>query len=319
LNRFAKSIAFVVLIALLGSILALAGCSSPKSTDKVVAEVNGVKIYNSELERQVQAQLGNHMDQFQGAEGQKMLATFKAQILDMLIDNELIVQEAKKKGFKVSKKEIDDRIKEIRGQFKSDQEYKAALQQAGLTESDVPRQVERMIYAEKLLADLFKGVKATDKEIEDYYKKNEASFIVPESVKLSHIFSTSESTATKALEAIKGGMPFEEAVSKYSEDLATLQLKGDLGTQTATTLQQGFGDDFAKAVMALKAGEVSKVIKSAMGYHIVKVFAKIPQAKKTLAEAKNDIILQVENAKKQEIYTKWIAEIKKKAKIKKYL
>ena len=319
MNRFAKSIAFVVLIALLGSILALAGCSSPKSTDKVVAEVNGVKIYNSELERQVQAQLGNHMDQFQGAEGQKMLATFKAQILDMLIDNELIVQEAKKKGFKVSKKEIDDRIKEIRGQFKSDQEYKAALQQAGLTESDVPRQVERMIYAEKLLADLFKGVKATDKEIEDYYKKNEASFIVPESVKLSHIFSTSESTATKALEAIKGGMPFEEAVSKYSEDLATLQLKGDLGTQTATTLQQGFGDDFAKAVMALKAGEVSKVIKSAMGYHIVKVFAKIPQAKKTLAEAKNDIILQVENAKKQEIYTKWIAEIKKKAKIKKYL
>lgn len=319
MNRFAKSIAFVVLIALLGSILALTGCSSPKSTDKVVAEVNGVKIYNSELERQVQAQLGNHMDQFQGAEGQKMLATFKAQILDMLIDNELIVQEAKKKGFKVSKKEIDDRIKEIRGQFKSDQEYKAALQQAGLTESDVPRQVERMIYAEKLLADLFKGVKATDKEIEDYYKKNEASFIVPESVKLSHIFSTSESTATKALEAIKGGMPFEEAVSKYSEDLATLQLKGDLGTQTATTLQQGFGDDFAKAVMALKAGEVSKVIKSAMGYHIVKVFAKIPQAKKTLAEAKNDIILQVENAKKQEIYTKWIAEIKKKAKIKKYL
>jgi len=319
LNRFAKSIAFVVLIALLGSILALAGCSSPKSTDKVVAEVNGVKIYNSELERQVQAQLGNHMDQFQGAEGQKMLATFKAQILDMLIDNELIVQEAKKKGFRVSKKEIDDRIKEIRGQFKSDQEYKAALQQAGLTESDVPRQVERMIYAEKLLADLFKGVKATDKEIEDYYKKNEASFIVPESVKLSHIFSTSESTATKALEAIKGGMSFEEAVSKYSEDLATLQLKGDLGTQTATTLQQGFGDDFAKAVMALKAGEVSKVIKSAMGYHIVKVFAKLPQAKKTLAEAKNDIILQVENARKQEIYTKWIAEIKKKAKIKKYL
>lgn len=319
MNRFAKSIAFVALIALLGSILALAGCSSPKSTDKVVAEVNGVKIYNSELERQVQAQLGSHMDQFQGAEGQKMLATFKAQILDMLIDNELIVQEAKEKGFKVSKKEIDDRIKEIRGQFKSDQEYKAALQQAGLTESDVPRQVERMIYAEKLLADLFKGVKATDKEIEDYYKKNETSFIVPESVKLSHIFSTSESTATKALEAIKSGLPFEEAVSKYSEDFATLQLKGDLGTQTATTLQQGFGGDFAKAVMALKAGEVSKVIKSARGYHIVKVFAKLPQVKKTLTEAKNDIILQVENAKKQEIYTKWIAEIKKKAKIKKYL
>lgn len=302
------------------AVLALAsGCSKPQSADKVVAEVNGVKIYNSELERQVQAQIGGHLEQFQTTEGQKMLQTFRTQVLDMLIANELIVQEAKRKGHKVTKKEVDDRLKEIRSQFKSDQEYKAAIEAAGLLESDLPRQVERVLYAEKILAEIFKDVKVTDKEIEDYYRKNGTAFEVPETVRLSHIFTTSEATATKALAAIEGGMSFEEAALAFSEDPTTKQLKGDLGTQTATTLEQGLGADFAKAVMALKAGEVSEVIKSTMGFHIVKMFAKMPAGKRSLAEAKDEIRTTIENTKKQGIYQKWIEGLKKKAKIKKYL
>lgn len=320
--RLLKVLFIPLLIGLLvAGVLLVNGCTrNAASTDKVVAEVNGEKIFNSEVERQLNAVIGSHGSQLQGEEGKKMIESFRKQILENLINNLLVVQEAKKQGFKVTQKEIQERISEIKKSFKSEEEYKAALKQNGLTESDVPREVEKMILAEKVLEKVLKGIEVSDKEISDYYEKNKSQFKVPESVEIAHIFVSSESSATKALDEIKKGLSFEEAVLKYSEDTSTKLNKGNLGMQPRTTLEQAFGKEFSDAVFKLAKGEISeKVIKSQVGFHIVKLINKRAAGLLTLKEAKDQIKNQLLNQKQRQAYDKWLNEIRKKAKIKKYI
>lgn len=319
--RLLRIVSTPLLIGLLVvGILIVNGCTRRTAADKVVAEVNGEKIFNSEVEKQLNAVIGSHGSQLQGEEGKKMIEAFRKQILDNLIDNLLIIQEAKRQGFKATQKEIQARIDEIKKSFPSEKEYKAALEQNGLTEADVPGEVEKMILAEKLLEKVLKGIEVSDKEISDYYEKNKSQFEVPESVEIAHIFVQGESSATSALNEIKKGLSFEEAVSKYSEDTSTKLNKGNLGMKPRTTLEQAFGKEFSDAVFKLTKGEVSKeIIKSQVGFHIVKLISRKKAGIQTLEEAKDQIKNQLLNQKQREVYDKWLAEIKKKAEIKKYI
>lgn len=311
----------LLIVLLIAGVLTVSGCTRKTvSTDKVVAEVNGEKIYNSEVERQLSVVIGSHGSQLQGEEGKKMIEAFRKQILENLIDNLLIIQEAKKRGFKATPEEIKARIEEIKKSFKTEQEYRAALAQSGLTESDVPKGVEKMILTEKLLKKVLGGIKVSDEEIKEYYEKNKSQFKVAESAEIAHIYLQSESSATIALNEIKKGMTFEDAVLKYSEDTSTKLNKGNLEMQQRTILEQAFGKEFADAVFKLDKGEISKEpIRSQVGFHIVKVINKRPAGILKLSEAKDQIRNQLLNQKQREAYDKWLSEVRKKAKIKKYM
>lgn len=316
------------LLAILGVFLAvlliLSGCSkkpeAQKLEDKVVAEVNGDKIYNSELEAQLSSVLGSHASQFQGEEGQKMLEQFRKQILEQLIEYRLIVQQAKKEGFKVAKTDVDKRIDEIKKQFQSEADFKAALSQAGISESELPQKIEEQILAEKMLDKVFKEIKVEESEMKDYYEKNKNSFYTSETAEFAHVMVADEKTAQKVIEEIKGGLKFEEAVTKYSTDQMTKNNKGSFGALTKQVIEQMFGPDFAKAIFSLKEGEVyEKPLVTASGYHVVKLIKKEPAHLRTYEEAKADLKNIILQKKQQEVYTKWIDEVKKKATIKRYI
>jgi parvulin-like peptidyl-prolyl isomerase len=302
----------------------LAGCSqkpkAQKLEDKVAAEVNGVKIYSSEVEAQLNSVLGSHASQFQGEEGKKMLDQFRKQILEQLIEFELIVQKAEKEGIKVTDEEVKKRIEEIKKQFPSEADYKNALSQAGLTESELPQKVKKQLLAEKMIEKLFKDIKVEEAEMKDYYEKNKKSFFTSETAEFAHILVADEKTANQVLKEIQGGLSFEEAVNKYSTDNMTKNNKGNFGPLNRQVIEQMFGPDFASAIFSLKEGEVySKPLTSASGYHIVKLIKLTPAHQRSYEEAKGDVKNLLLQKKQQGIYTKWIEEIKKKAKIKRYI
>ncbi len=319
-----KRLVLTLIAILVIAALVVSGCSSKKTPEKleqkVAAEVNGTKIYASEVEAQLASVLGSHASQLQGEEGQQMIEQFRKQILEQLIEFELIYQEAVKKGYKVTDADVKKRVEEIKKQFPSEDEFKKALQQAGITESELPERVKKQIYAEKMVEEIFKDIKVTDKEIEDYYKKNKDSFYTSETANFSHVLVADEETAKKVISEIKGGLSFEKAVEKYSTDTMTKNNKGNFGAVTKTAIEQMFGPDFSAAVFSLKEGEISsKPLVSSMGYHVVKLIKKEPARLLSLEEAKETIKNAVTQQKQNEIYTKWIEEVKKKAKIKRYI
>lgn len=125
------------------------------------------------------------------------------------------------------------------------------------------------------------NVMPTNTEIEDFYKKNKSTFISPENVKLAHVFfefgDDKNAALTKAndvaLQIKTGKITFEKAVAQYSEDKNSVEKAGDIGWLAINDAdnQQVMGQNFFDKVFALDTGEVSSVIESNAGYHIVKV------------------------------------------------
>ena len=138
-------------------------------------------------------------------------------------------------------------------------------------------------YVTNMKADMFKddSLIPSDSDIETFYKKNKSSFISPENVKLAHIyfkFNNDKSAAFKkasdVLTQIKSGkITFEKAVSQYSEDTDSVASAGEIGwlsiedSDTMATM----GENFFDKVFQLDAGDISDIIESNAGYHIVKV------------------------------------------------
>lgn len=319
-----RTILPVLLAVMLLTAAVLAGCSqkAPESAtkDRVVADVNGTKIYFSQVEAQLAAVIGGHTEQFQGEEGQAMLDNFRQQILEGLIERELIIQEAEKAGIEVTEEEINNRIDELKKQFQTEEQFKAALQQAGITEEELPDEVRRMLLTEKMLDGIFKDLEVTNEEARQYYEENKDSFQIPETANIAHILVTDEETARKAIEEINAGKPFEDAVAEYSQDAATQENNGEIGFQSREVLTQTFGPDFAEAAFSLEPGEVyNEPVVSVVGYHVIKLIDKKEAHLQTFEEAQEQIKAQLLAEKQQQEYQKWIDEVKANAKIERYL
>lgn len=168
-------------------------------------------------------------------------------------------------------------------------------------------------FLEKELGDRVQKITVSDKEMEDYYKKN------PE-IRFSHIVIEVKpgATAAQRAEALKRGQeiyeevkkskrPFEELVRLYSDDLVTKQTGGDAGFQSRMSLTPNFYETLAK----MKVGETRGLIETPFGFHIVRVTGR-----RTFANAdKRQIRMAVHNEKRLDIFNDYFARLKKNYKI----
>ena len=176
----------------------------------------------------------------------------RSQILNILINDEVFLQGAERDGALATEQEVESYVSQLL------QEKSAELQNI--------------------------NTMPTDSQVEDFYRKNMQGFFQAENVKLAHVVKLktddekkNEENAvlmTEVAEKIKNGsLTFEQAVSDYTDDAESKALGGDIGwlsidNQSAIA---GFGQDFVDAVMNLKTGEISGMLESNVGYHIVKV------------------------------------------------
>ncbi|MCH4890408.1 peptidylprolyl isomerase [Acidaminobacter sp. JC074] len=153
---------------------------------------------------------------------------------------------------------------------------------------------------------LLDSVKVEDKEIEDFYGQNAAMFSNPESVTASHILVDTEEKANVILEELKGDKSFEDAAKEYSS-CPSSQNGGDLGNFTRGRMVP----EFENAAFAMDVNEVSGVVPTQFGFHIIKVTDKQEASQKTLEEAKEEIANTVLLQKQQQVYLAKVDEIKK--------
>ena len=251
--------------------------------DGVAAVVAGEPIFDSEVDEQVYLffmQSGARPDSMQQLAARK-------DILDRLVDEKLIVQEAKRKQVVVADSElihqVDDAVAEAKQRLGGDSGYQAELSREGITESDLREryrgEIRRQLLANQLLhKELNLKMEVSPVEAEAYFKANPGDFPKrPEELGLAVVQISIEPESSAVAAALKRaqdaqarlrkGDSFARLAQEVSDDPGTRAAGGDLGFF-------GHGDldsTFEKAAFALKPGETSGIVRTPFGFHIIKV------------------------------------------------
>jgi len=203
-----------------------------------------------------------------------------------VITREVLYQEAKKKGFD-QKKEILAKVDEIR----------------------------RMMAIDALLEETLKGKsEVSDAEVQQYYKENQQQFTEPREVRIRHLFVNSEPVLQEVRSKLAKGESFEKLASQYNIDL-TRDDGGDLGFVKRGQLSPAFAQFEEVAFSLRNPGDVSDVVKTPLGYHILKLEDKRGTVLRPFDQVKESIRLFLQGKKRQDAYLEYIKDAKARAKI----
>ncbi|WAM33518.1 peptidylprolyl isomerase [Caldicellulosiruptor morganii] len=297
-----------------------------KSIDenRAVAIVNGEKITKKEFTINYKSQIDYYgLDKAflsQKVDGKTYEEQIKENILEGLIIRQIELQQAKKRNITLTgqeRKAIEERINQYKNDSENGLSFKQYLQTIGATEEEYKDQVIKSQIVSKLYDEVTKSQTASDSEIEDYYNSHKSDY---EQVKASHILfkvsdpkeeAAKKKKAEEVLQMIKSGQSFEKLAQKYSEDDATKQKGGDLGYFKKGEMVKEFED----AAFSLGIGEISPVIKTTYGFHIIKV---TDRKQLTLNDVRDEIKSKLESDKKEKYYQSLLEKWQKEAKIKKF-
>jgi peptidyl-prolyl cis-trans isomerase SurA len=248
--------------------------------DRIVAVVNQEIITFSEIEKwgrpfQEKVQAEDRLER------RERIQEFFRKVLDRIIEEKLIEQEAKKTGIKVTSKEIEGAVEDVKQKNKINQEeLEKALAAEGLTLEAFKKDLERRILRSKLVSSAVKlEQKPGEKELREFFQNNLNHYRVNESYRPAHILFFIPQDAMpeqirgirkrsqKVLEKIKEGADFAKMATEYSEDTSTRKEGGDLGYFKKGELLPALEREASK----LQIGEVSGLIRTELGFHILKL------------------------------------------------
>jgi peptidyl-prolyl cis-trans isomerase C len=290
-----------------------------KAPTDPVAKIGKTTISRAELDRALSVLTAqNRLPASETPEGRKQA---ESAALDQLIFAELIYQEGLKTPPADLDKLIDAKMTQNKGRFGSPADFEAALKNAGVTEKDLSEITRKDIvisnFIEKTIAPT---IKVSDDDVKNFYTENKDQLKEEPQVKASHILIGVDSTASaevkqkakeKAealLKEIKGGKDFAEA-AKANSTCPSKEQGGDLGY---------FGKGqmvppFEQAAFALKVGEISNVVETQFGYHIIKLTDKKDGEAPKLEEIKEKIATYIKGQKTQKAVFDLVTKLRKEA------
>ncbi len=298
--------------------------------DGVAAIVNNDVITISQVRELIGARERAMREAYNGPDMADKIKEMRLAALKDLIDRQLIIQEFRKmqeKGANIPDYVVDDRVQTIiREEFGGDRAaFVRTLQAQGYTLTRF-KEIEK----EKIIVQALRQAKLTDSyvispiQIQSFYDKNRPAYSLPEQVKLRMIVlrdgsssdiisgANKEQVAEEIRQKLTTGADFDRMAQMYSEDEATRDAGGDWGWIERNTLNE----QLTKAAFALKAGEVSPIIKIQGSFYILMVEARKNASLKPMAEVREEIeknLIQKERMKSQQ---RWIDGLRQKAYIK---
>lgn len=309
-------------IALFAVVFVLSASLKAEVIDRVIAVVNGKPVTLSEFNER-EAPLSRQISEsYSGADREKRLSDLKKKVIDSLIEDLLLEQEAERSGMKVSERDIDDAIDDVKKQNSlNDETLMAALKREGLTYEAYRVQVKKQIEKSRVIGQQVRSkVNVTEKDLADYYERNQKLFMKDQEVKVSHILflvpekaSNSEienirKQASDVLEMARKGKDFSDLARKYSQD-ASGKEGGSLGFfkrgQILPALEQ--------AAFSLKKGEISDLVRTTYGFHIIRVDDAKEATPEPFDSVKEKIRSTVTSEMMEQRYREWMEELKKTA------
>lgn len=261
--------------------------------DAVVATVNGTEYTRAQVDKK----MGEMAQQFRGSVPPGMEAQLAQQALKNLVDQQLLLEAAATEGIVVADEEIQKQYDQFASRAPTPEEFQTALTSMGFTEETFRAEISKNLTIEKLLTDkLASAMAVTQEDVAGYYRDNQDQFMVPEQVQASHILINSAAEDTpEAKEAkrqqlvelkteIDNGADFAALAGEHS-DCPSKARGGDLGLFTREKMVKPFSD----AAYSMEVGQVSDVVETRFGYHLIKVTDKQPPSTRPLAEVQAQV------------------------------
>ena len=311
-----------------------------KPVPEVVAKVNGTKLTSDLLKREMIAYrlLANRQGENIETDDEGKIARG---LLMKAIDDELIYQQGLKQNINIDSATIDRELNHIQSKFPDKKLFLAALAAQRLTFDVLKKNIQKTLVKEEFVrANIAPEVNVDDSEVKSFYDKNQATFIKPETFKVSHIYvsipapgdgeAESIEDRAKAKEiidwvkneakkkinqaslALKKGKPFPSVAKEFSEDPKTFDRGGDLGFM----MKNQTLPEISSAMVKLKVREISSVIESSLGFHIIQLTGKKESHLIALDEVKPEILNHLLKLETEKQLKDYLSGLRKKSDIK---
>ena len=331
-----KHLRLVSILALVAAFAAgCGGSEGPKSVPSdAVAVVGGDTIskadYNQVLNQARRSYLASNKPF--PKPGTQTYGTLRAQIIQFLVERSEYQQEADKLGIKISDKDIEDRLDQVKQQYfvnppgqkpatkaEIEKRYRAQLKAQGLTDQDVKEGIRSQLIREKIYDKVTKDVKVSDSDAKKYYDDHKTQYqqpATPESRDVRHILVKSQALALQIYNQLKHGADFSKLALKYSTDPSkTSGGRLTVCKEKTTTCPLKTVAPFENVAFSLKTNEISKPVHTRFGWHVIQAVSDTRPAKKASAipfdQVKAAIKQQLEQQKKQDKMTSWWNDAKK--------
>jgi parvulin-like peptidyl-prolyl isomerase len=290
--------------------------------ERIVAVVNGDIITLSELSGAFEPYKKNIEESYKAADKEKVIAEARLSMLNKLIDNVIIDQETKKSGIVINDDEVtttindalskrkmkmDDLINELAKENSSIEAYKKELK-------------DHLLRMKFLRREIKSRLAVSEEEIGDYYTKHREAYEGKEAVRIRQILILFPKNSNQNIKAklreemnaihkrLQNGEPFDALAAQYSQEPAAAA-GGDIGY-----IEKGSMLPVVDSVaFSLKKDEISEVIESPLGFHIIKVVDKRGAGIKPIASVREEIKTKIEQEKMDKKYEEWIKDLRSKA------
>jgi peptidyl-prolyl cis-trans isomerase SurA len=313
----AKILIGITLLALLALHPSLSGA---QVIDGIAAIVNEEVITTYEVDKEYQ-QLQKEQEKLPASEKMGL----RSAALNRLVDKKLIEQKIRELDIKVMDDEVRVAIEDVKKQNNMTQEQLVqALAGQGLTFEQYRAQLKEQLERLRLMSQEVRSkIQVGEREIRDYYDANRAKYGAVEQYRARHIFfkvdkkggaaelARVEAIAAGVLKQARSGKDFAELAKTYSNDPAAAKDGGDLGTFKRADMLPEIGD----SVAAMKPGEVSELVLSQAGLHIIKLEEKTQSTGKPFDQVKSDIEELLYKKKADERFAQWVKDLRASASV----
>jgi parvulin-like peptidyl-prolyl isomerase len=301
------------LVFALGAPAAIAAPAPQLAPAVLVATVNGTPIprsaYDRVLTRLKQRYAERFGIDFDTDHGKAIETEMRASIMAQLVERQLIKNEATRLKLTVSPDQVDAKIAELKKELPEGQPFEEALKEHHMTLEDLRTEVGDGILIQSVADALTQGIGATDEQVAAYYQAHQAEYDRPEEVRVRHILVKEKAKAEQLLNQLKQGANFEALAREHSEDPGSKGEGGDLGFFAKGRMVP----EFETEAFRLKPGELSGLVQTQFGFHILQGVEHRDARRVPLDEVKTEIKDKLSREARDAKLAAWMDEQKKQA------
>lgn len=298
-----------ILIIAMMAVLVLSGCSTEQ--EGIVAEVDGHQITQEEFDKDFQVykdlyerQLGEGALDQEGIDGKTMGESLEESILEKLIMERLIQDDNEEKGIQVTEEDLQEYIEEYKESIGGEESYQQFLQSNNLSDEYFVDNMMKELRGRKHKEDFLEGITVSQERAREYYEENRDDLV---EINASHILLGSEAEALDVEQRLDAGEDFAQLATSESLDSVSAVNGGNLG-------YFGKGQmipEFEEVAFQLEEGEISDVVRTEVGYHIIKLQDK--------RESFDDLEDKVTEIIREQEYFEYVQSLREEATIDTYL
>jgi len=297
------------------------GAAQARVVEKIAAVVGDSVILGSEIEEKAAPLLAEVARMPEAPKRVARAAALRREVLERLIDDELILQQATELKLSVTSEQVDASIEEIKRQNNiDDDQLREALRAQGMSMAAYRADLKKQLLRFRVI-NIAVGSRVTisDDDVKTYYDRHMKSGTNVQ-VRASHIFisipenadatvvAEKQAQAKKLLDRALAGEDFAKLAREASDDPATRAEGGDLGYFGKDMLPKAIEE----MVFAMKVGEVRGPVRADRGFHVIKLVDRKVKDPKPLDDVKDDVRMQLRQKEMERQTKSYLAELRKK-------